>query len=926
MPRDRSHIFGWAVVFGVVCLAALPGAMSAPQMPVSRPALVARAIGGREAIVLVASARNGRLLASHDLRDARQLRLLPGSAIKPWTALALLRAGVVTARDRMECRRIVPAFGARFACSHPRIERPFGLRTALAESCNYFFLTASERLPRDIWIDTLAPYGLHPDADSSAENLPLMAIGAAGIHLTPWDLLQAWRKLVWRMGHSNDPDLQLVRQGLIDCVRNGTGHAAQVPGWQVMGKTGTVAEIPDGRTHAWFLAAAPAQNPRILVLVATARGSGEGDAAVIAGRLLRGWPTLSREHGIRDGDSGGSGEKSGNRPAYSDEEPTEAITAVSERETDVRPMPQEKNGILVQLIRPVAGLRLQVESSGTIQFHSGSSVWQAGSAIITAGADDWNAVSGNRRFEWHKAQMTLDATAPMHLSVGARRFTAPGEVILRRSGGRGEVLARLGMEAYVAGVVRGEASGMPYAAQQAMAVVARTWARTHRGRHRRQGFDFCSTTHCQVWRWSPEGSAPARAAISTRGKEVDYHGQPALVFYSANCGGETEAGGPPWTPHGEPYLVAQPDPYCLSHPRRWQFRISRERLAGWLVHEGLFQKQPADLRVQVVRRDRSGRVLWLSISGPPVRMVSADSFRFDVDRKFGWNRIESTLFDVHQADGYVIFSGRGLGHGVGLCQAGAGAMARRGYSWRAILAHYFPGTEIVDRREIHPAPRKQPHPVPRTGPSRGKSPSLLKPVAYHVSPASRMPSPRWRFLVDGPCQIRYAGSRPSGVIEWCPRLLRRAQSLLGRRAKAPIRLVVYSTPAAFIRATGEPGWKAAVTRGDTIRLQPEQWLKRRERLQAVLQHELLLAVMQGWLRPRVDACRQEGLVLALDGEGSRLTPVKVATNVDEARLNERLLGAHSAREFTVALASCYQVARRGLGRLGRRGYVDRVLR
>ncbi len=889
--------------------------------------------------MLVASARTGRLRAAHDLRDARRLRLLPGSAIKPWTALALLRSGVVTGRERIECRRVVPGYGPRFACSHPPLARPFGLRTALAESCNYFFLTVSQRLPRSAWIGTLASYGLHPDPYSSRQNLPLMAIGVAGIHVTPWTLLQAWRKLVWRMSHSDDPDLQLVRQGLIECVRNGTGRAAGVPGWQVMGKTGTAAEVPDGRTHAWFLAAAPAQDPRILVLVATATGSGEGDAAVIAGRVLGGWLSLIREQAWGERDSETRGGFPASQLAKSPVRaasitplvrgpkglPSQIVTKTASKNRSAgQPAAGGQDEILLQVIRATSGLRLSAESSSEMEFDSGNTDWDTRGAIMTAGPGGWTVKdlnSGERKLQWNAARITVSSASPIQLTAGAQRLGVPGQLILRWGEGRGEVLARLGMDAYVAGVLVGEASGMPYAAQQAMAVVARTWARTHRGRHRREGFDFCSTTHCQVWRWAQPGSEAWRAAVSTRGEEVDYHGRPALVFYSANCGGETEAGGPPWTPHPEPYLVAQPDPYCLRHPRRWRFRIARAPLARWLVREGLFSQSPADLRIQVAQRDQSGRARWLSISGPPLHMVSAEGFRFDVDRRFGWNRIESTLFTVHQSGGYVFFSGRGLGHGVGLCQAGASEMAREGFSWRAILAHYFPGTQVIQHPEGDRAARSA---TPRAT-SEDKSALFSRPIAYRVPLAPKAESPRWRFLVDSGCQIRYEGAPPRDIVEWCRRLLGRAESLLGRQAKGEIHLIVYSTPAGFIRKTGEPAWKAAVTRGNTIRLQPEWWLEKRGRLQTVLQHELLLAVMQSWLRSGVDACQQEGLVLALSGEGAQLPRVKVL-KAGERQRNARLLRAQSAGEFTAAMAACYQAARQSLRQFGRGKYLDRVLR
>ena len=62
-------------------------------------------------------------------------------------------------------------------------------------------------------------------------------------------------------------------------------------------------------------------------------------------------------------------------------------------------------------------------------------------------------------------------------------------------------MIELDLEDYVARVLAGE--GEPRAgdaAQQALAITVRTFAAANRGRHRREGYDFCDTTHCQVFR------------------------------------------------------------------------------------------------------------------------------------------------------------------------------------------------------------------------------------------------------------------------------------------------------------------------------------------------------------------------------------------------------------------------------------------
>ena len=70
------------------------------------------------------------------------------------------------------------------------------------------------------------------------------------------------------------------------CVNHGTGTAAALPGVQVAGKTGT-ATIATGRSHAWFVAFAPADAPRVAVAIVVENGGYGGVAAApIARRVL----------------------------------------------------------------------------------------------------------------------------------------------------------------------------------------------------------------------------------------------------------------------------------------------------------------------------------------------------------------------------------------------------------------------------------------------------------------------------------------------------------------------------------------------------------------------------------------------------------------------------------------------------------------
>ncbi len=81
-------------------------------------------------------------------------------------------------------------------------------------------------------------------------------------------------------------------------------------------------------------------------------------------------------------------------------------------------------------------------------------------------------------------------------------------------------------------------------------------------------------------------------------------------------------------------------------------------------------------------RARTVRLGARTLSGVELRQI------------IGYEKLPSLLFEVSVTSGVAVFTGRGSGHGVGLCQWGARERARRGESYREILAHYYPGAEI----------------------------------------------------------------------------------------------------------------------------------------------------------------------------------------------------------------------------------------
>jgi stage II sporulation protein D len=95
--------------------------------------------------------------------------------------------------------------------------------------------------------------------------------------------------------------------------------------------------------------------------------------------------------------------------------------------------------------------------------------------------------------------------------------------------------------------------------------------------------------------------------------------------------------------------------------------------------------------IEVSERTPSLRATWVTVHGT---RSSARLRGNDFRRIVGYDRFKSTLFAVALDGPWARFSGRGYGHGVGLCQWGAKGMAEQGYPAARILEHYYPGTTL----------------------------------------------------------------------------------------------------------------------------------------------------------------------------------------------------------------------------------------
>lgn len=239
---------------------------------------------------------------------------------------------------------------------------------------------------------------------------------------------------------------------------------------------------------------------------------------------------------------------------------------------------------------------------------------------------------------------------------------------------------------------------------EVQSIISRTYAVSHLGRHARDGFDLCPTTHCQLFdprrpassRWTESAAA---AAARTERLVLAYAGQPAEALYHADCGGQTSRASSVWGGTDRQYLIARSDADLPAGVHGlWNYRARREAVADALMAFPATAFSGPLQSIDVVARDESGRVTSIRIAGGGSRggavTVRAEDFRSALSRAFGARSIRSTQFELRQDGGWFTFAGQGFGHGVGLCQAGAFARIRAGATARDVLEYYYPGTSL----------------------------------------------------------------------------------------------------------------------------------------------------------------------------------------------------------------------------------------
>ena len=251
-------------------------------------------------------------------------------------------------------------------------------------------------------------------------------------------------------------------------------------------------------------------------------------------------------------------------------------------------------------------------------------------------------------------------------------------------------------------------------------------------------FDVCADDHCQRYEGITKvnNSNAVRAIEETKGEVLSYDGEICDARFSKCCGGVTERFSACWEDHDENYLgpisdsdnsdsipdlttengaelwiMSAPAAFCNVRKKevlcsvlndydvetqnfyRWKVEYEKEELSSLFRSKSTIDVgEISDLLP--LKRGASGRIIELLVVGDKGKVIIGKEL--EIRRLLSSSHVVSSAFCVKKVQNKFTLYGAGWGHGVGLCQIGAAAMAVRGIGYKQILAHYFKDSQITN--------------------------------------------------------------------------------------------------------------------------------------------------------------------------------------------------------------------------------------
>ncbi len=269
-------------------------------------------------------------------------------------------------------------------------------------------------------------------------------------------------------------------------------------------------------------------------------------------------------------------------------------------------------------------------------------------------------------------------------------FISNSVVRVKRENGN---IDRVFFEEYVKGVLAGEMpTSFDLEALKAQAVAARSYVLKKMEQNKEQDYDVVDTVMNQVYlddatlkekwkdKYEEKNNKIKQAIVETKGEYMTYNNEVIEAFFFSTSTGKTENS-------GEVFQTQLP--YLKSVDSAWDEEVSPvfsqdNNLSLEEFYQKLNIEYNQNLKIEITKTTSTGRIKELKINDHEFKAN-------DIYQKLN---LRSTFFDIKQKDNQVEITTKGYGHGVGMSQYGALAMAKKGYKYQDILKYYYQGVEI----------------------------------------------------------------------------------------------------------------------------------------------------------------------------------------------------------------------------------------
>ncbi|MCU0286451.1 MAG: SpoIID/LytB domain-containing protein [Acidobacteria bacterium] len=658
----------------------------------------------QEQAVIVMDAGSGRILRLDNSKIAVETAFSPGSLLKIFAALYGLKANIIDPSTIVHCNGHFDINDKQLPCWDRTGHGAVDLYKALAYSCNVYFYHQAIHFDEagfSKYTQFLRTMGFGqktgidlpnenagsvPDIYNSLEQIKAAAGSTREILVTPIQVITAFAAVVnggklltpfqntlptdraaEKENLALDAQLPIIQRALQEGATYGTsaGFFQETGGFA---KTGTAPQADPLHTDAWFVGYFPFQDKKLVILVFKTNGTGAKDALPIGLQIARELKnkTLDSEPVTVS--------------LFSLLKPKSVI--VTGRFGLLTVKSENVGGQEAEQLEPITCRRLEIKQKpgGLIE------VWIDG------------AGKSMSRFVEICPLQSQGFCAVQPVNGEDRNY--PGQITVCSNGEYLEIINHLPLCQYLSGVIDREMGAMQAwggshfeEVLKCQAILSRTYALKNLKRHDR--FDFCDTTHCQHYAGTPDQPGMIERVVrETGGIVLTYNGQLSDIYYHSTCGGFTADAEGVWEDKGIPYLRSIDDGNrCQMSPHyRWHFQVPETELFALL--KTITGETPVDLRLKEVGKNGWVKQIALIYKGGREKILRGEEYHIFMGRRLGWNTFKSANFTFIKNVNDWEFTGRGLGHGVGLCQYGACSLAQGGKDYREILATYFPGAVL----------------------------------------------------------------------------------------------------------------------------------------------------------------------------------------------------------------------------------------